>query len=297
MVDNIDPLAALLLTLKRLNSSCNLCGNILCGICMDCRCRLSDRILRKESPRPLFIPFGFDLGTLTGDVPGSKCACHICFLASLYGGRLKAYQAGQSGASEGANSDMRRCNHCFGQVTKEESHTCGSKQALLDNLREALPLKTRQQLALETLKETEEQLCGAAGDSPAIQLQSHRGGKPTLITVGRQPPPPASTSVLNSEGIKSMQLKHNLNQTQLRGLLGDYRALNGKCSVEPYVLENFIQSKKDLRGFFTAELVDFVAKAEWCIFMHLFDFSTVGFDLFPQNFCLKRGELTLVAFV
>ena len=234
---------------------------------MDCRCRLSDWILGKDSPRPLSIPYGFDLGTLTGDVPGGKCACHICFLASLSGGRLKAYQAGQAGLAEGASTDMKRCNKCFGKVTKVDPHTCGGKQVLLDNLREALPLKTRQQLALETIKETEGQLCRAAGDSPALQLQSHRGGKPTLVTVGRQPPPASSSSVLTSEGIKSMQLNRNLNQTQLRGLLGDYRALNGKSSVEPYVLENFIQSKKELKRFYTAELVDFVAKAERCIFM------------------------------
>ena len=57
----------------------------------------------------------------------------------------------------------------------------------------------------------------------AIKLQSHRGGKPTLITLGRKAPPPPGPgpSFLDSEGIKSLQLKHNLNATQTRGLLAD----------------------------------------------------------------------------
>ena len=235
---------------------------------MDCRCRLSDWILKKDKRRPLTIPFGFNLGTVIGDVPGEKCQCYICFVASLSGPWLKAFVAGQKDAVEGRNTDMKRCNTCFDQVKLGEKHTCGGKQELLDNLREALPLKTRQQLALETIRETERLAKGAAGDSGLIELQSHRGGKPTVITVGRQLPSASGSgpSVLDSEGIKSFQLKHNLNQTQLRGVLGDYRALNGKCSVEPYALENLLKSKSDLKEFYTAELVDFVVKAGGCIF-------------------------------
>lgn len=196
------------------------------------------------------------------DIPGEKCPCYICFVASLFGGRLKAFVAGQKdSAVEGRNTDMKRCNTCFDQVKLGEKHTCGGKQELLDNLREALPLKTRQQFALATIRETEQLTMGAAEDSGFIELQSHRGGKPTVITVGRQLPSAAGPSVLDSAGIMSLQLKHNLNQTQLRGLMGDYRALNGKCSVELYALENLLQSKSDLKKFFTAELVDFVVKA------------------------------------
>ena len=227
---------------------------------MDCRCKLSDWILKKDSKRPLYIPFGFELGIIA-DGPGEKCPCYICNVAGLSGGRLKAYIARHSGSKE---SSMR-CNTCFGQVKISEIHTCDrGKQSLIDNLKVALPLKTRQQLALETIRETEEQL-GGAGDSAAIQLQSHRGGKPTVITLGRKAPPPPGASFLDSEGIKSLQLKHNLNATQTRGLLADYRSLNGKSSVEPYYWENFLQSKEHLKGFYSAELVDFVIPAEWCI--------------------------------
>ena len=132
---------------------------------MDCRCRLSDWILKKDKRRPLSIPFGFNLGTVIGDVPGEKCHCYICFVASLSGPRLKAFVAGQKdSAVEGRNTDMKRCNTCFDRVKLGEKHTCGGKQELLDNLREALPLKTRQQLALETIRETEQLIKGAAGD-------------------------------------------------------------------------------------------------------------------------------------
>ena len=161
----------------------------LCGICMDCRCRLSDWILKKPNPRTLSIPTGFDLGTLTGDdVPGQKCACHICFMAGLFGGKLKAYLAGLTKPAAGDEGpDVRRCNSCFGKVSKEQPHRAcvGTKETLLNNLKAALPLETRQQLALATLRETRELQGGGAGDS-VIHLQSHRGGKKTEITFGRQ---------------------------------------------------------------------------------------------------------------
>ena len=56
-----------------------------------------------------------------------------------------------------------------------------------------------------------------------------------------------------------MTLKHNINQAQLKGVLGDYRALNGRHSVEPYILENFLQSKKELASFFSVEIVNFLS--------------------------------------
>ena len=231
---------------------------------MDCRLRLSDRVTNKPAPRKLSITMGIELGDVNGD--GGKCTCHICFLAGLYGGKLKTYLAGLKQPAGDPESDVRRCNTCFGAVTNAQPHkSCGSKVSLLANLKAALPLETRQKLALETIRETQEQQGNGAGDS-VIHLQSHRGGKSTEITVGRQKPTPSS-SVLTSEDVKSLQLKRNLNQTQLRGLLGDYRCLNGRASVEPYIVENFLQSKKELRALFSAEMVNFIAKVRGCIFL------------------------------
>ena len=91
-----------------------------------------------------------------------------------------------------------------------------------------------------------------------IQLQPHKGGKPTEIAIGKQKT--SHVSVLTSENAKVIQEKNNLNQTQMKNFLSDYRCLNGKHSVEPYIVENMLQSKKELEGFFSAELVNFLAK-------------------------------------
>ena len=91
-----------------------------------------------------------------------------------------------------------------------------------------------------------------------MQLQSHKGGKPTEVTVGKQKT--SHVSVLTEENAKVIQVRQNLNQTQMKHFLADYRTLNGRHSVEPYIVENMLQSKKELEGFFSVELVNFLAK-------------------------------------
>ena len=64
-----------------------------------------------------------------------------------------------------------------------------------------------------------------------------------------------------------------MTQTQLKNILADYRCLNGRQSVEPYIVENMLASKKELEGFFSAELVNFFAKIPD---------NPVEYDLDPQ---------------
>ena len=217
--------------------------------------RLNDWILRKPNPRKLVIPTGFDLGNVDSE-ESQQCKCHICWLAGLNGGGLKAAIASFSRLDVGvqAGLNVRRCNKCFGAMNSDQQHLhkCGGKAEILENLKTVLPPETRTQLALETLKE----LQGAAGDS-VIHLQSYKGGKPTVVTIGRQEPRP-STSVLTGDDVKCIQLKNNLTQTQVRNILADYRSLNGRASVEPYVVENMLQSKQELKTYFTSELVNFL---------------------------------------
>ena len=156
-----------------------------CGICVDCRIRLMEYANKKPNPRKLRIPVGFVLGQiLVEDIEGQQCSCHICTLAGLKGGSLKAYISSLSDEVE-LESDLRRCNFCFEAIigSQSASHSCGGKAAILENLKKALTPKTGTQLALEILKDKVEQ----RGES-VIQLQSHKGGKPTEITVGKQKP-------------------------------------------------------------------------------------------------------------
>ena len=86
-----------------------------CGICVDCRIRLMEHANKKPNPRKLTIPVGFELGQISvEDNEGQQCSCHICTLAGLSGGALKAYISGLSRHDEvGQDSDLRRCNFCF----------------------------------------------------------------------------------------------------------------------------------------------------------------------------------------
>ena len=67
-------------------------------------------------------------------------------------------------------------------------------------------------------------------------------------------------TVLTYENAKVIQGKNNLNQTQMKSLLADYRTLNGWQSVEPYIMENILESKRELKGHFSSELVNFLKK-------------------------------------
>ena len=228
-----------------------------CGICVNCRMRLLDHINKKPNPRKLTIPCGFELGEIViEEIPGQKCPCHICFLAGLKGGSMKAYIGSLSRSDEvEQDADMRRCNFCFGAISglQSGSHICGGKAKVLENLKNALTPKTGTQLALAILKDRVEE----EGES-VIQMQSHKGGKPTEVTVGKQKTP--QTSVLTYENAKVIQGKNNLNQTQMKSLLADYRTLNGWQSVEPYIMENILESKRELKGHFSSELVNFLKK-------------------------------------
>ena len=241
-----------------------------CGICVDCRIRLMEYANKKPNPRKLMIPVGFVLGQISvEDIEGKPCSCHICFLAGLKGGALKAYISSLSRSDEvEQESDLRRCNFCFEAIigSQSASHTCGGKAAILENLKKALTPKTGTQLALEILKDKVEQ-----GGESVMQLQSHKGGKPTEVTVGKQKT--SHVSVLTSENAKAMQERNNLTQTQMKNILADYRCLNGRQSVEPYIVENMLQSKKELEAFFSVELVNFFAKVPD---------NPVDYDLDPQ---------------
>ena len=166
------------------------------------------------------------------------------------------------------DADMRRCNFCFEAISglQSGSHTCGGKAKVLENLKNALTPKTGTQLALAILKDRVEEEGGSV-----IQLQSHKGGKPTEVTVGKQKTP--HTSVLTCEDAKVMQGKNNLTQTQMKNILADYRTVNGRHSVEPFIMENILQSKRELKGYFSSELVDFLKKDPD---------SPVDYDLDPQ---------------
>ena len=241
-----------------------------CGICVDCRIRLMEHANKKPNPRKLTIPVGFVLGEISvEDIEGRPCSCHICFLGGLSGGALKAYISSLSTADEvEPMSDLRRCNFCFEAIigSQSASHSCGGKAAILENLKKALTPKTGTQLALEILKDKVEQ-----GGQSVVQLQSHKGGKPTEVTVGKQKT--SHVSVLTGENAKVIQVRQNLNQTQMKHFLADYRTLNGRHSVEPYIVENMLQSKKELEGFFSVELVNFLAK--------ILD-NPIDYDLDPQ---------------
>ena len=132
-----------------------------CGICVDCRIRLLEHVNKKPSPRKLTIPVGFVLGEISvEDIEGRKCSCHICFLAGLKGGTLKAFISGLSRSDEvEQEADLRRCNFCFEAIigSQSASHSCGGKAAILENLKKALTPKTGTQLALEILKDKVEQ--------------------------------------------------------------------------------------------------------------------------------------------
>ena len=161
---------------------------------------------------------------------------------------------------------MRRCHFCFEAVSGTGAHACGGKSDILENLKRALTPKTGTQLALEILKDRVQE-----SGEPVLKLQSHKGGQPTEVTVGKQKTP--QSSVLTLHDAKVLQGNHNLNQTQLKGLLADYRTLNGRHSVEPYVVENMLSSKKELKGFFSSELVNFLEKVPG---------STADYDLDPE---------------
>ena len=78
---------------------------------------------------------------------------------------------------------MRRCNFCFEAISglQSGSHIYGDKAKVMENLKNALTTKTGTQLALPILKDRVEE-----EDESVIQLQSHKGGKPTEVTAGKQ---------------------------------------------------------------------------------------------------------------
>lgn len=243
-----------------------------CGICVVCRIRLMGHVKQTPNPRKLMIPVGFELGEMViEDSPEQTCSCHICYLAALNGGPLKAFIASQSRSDEEEQDlDLRRCNYCFEAILGSQSgtHACGGKAQILENLKKALTPKTGTQLALEILKGKVEE----GGGESVIQLQSHKGGKPTEITVGKQKI--HQSSVLTSEDVRMMTEKNNYTQTQVKNFLADYRNKNGRQSVEPYIVEGILQSKKELKSFYSAELVDFFAKDP--------DVGLFEYDLDPQ---------------
>jgi hypothetical protein len=137
-------------------------------------------------------------------------------------------------------------------------------------------LETRKQLALDTLREVQ-----AAGDNSSIALQSHKGGKKTMVTLGQPSHQPAQ-SVLTMDDAKAMMMNRNLNGRQLKGILADTRTLFGKGAVQPYLEEAMLEDKKELGKFFTVEMVNFFDKE---------------YDLDPQPMAFTKDLEGLIEYV
>ena len=238
------------------------------GTCINCRLRLTEWTSGKPNPRKLLITTGVQLGKMTREVGDQKCRCHMCWLAWLNGGAWnrvrKQFAEERKEVKEvevlEAMEPLRRCNNCFVPISRGHPHnsvSCHSTTSMLSNLKDAIPLETRTQLALDTIKE----LASGSGDSN-LQVQSFKGGRPTTITFGAKEESGSGSSFLTLEDVKKMQLKHNFSISQMRGSLADIRNVFGFNSVEPYIRDSMSAEKAALRSFFKQDMVTFFKKVK-----------------------------------
>ena len=176
---------------------------------------------------------GMELGRLSREVANGKCRCHICWLGNLQGAEfMKAranFKKNQKEEEVEKSSDLRRCNHCFEAVFKDDlsKHCCVGKKAMLANLKEAIIQETRLQLALDTLKEVSE------GSEDSFKVQSLHGGKVTTISLGSIPPAPSTyQQQLTHSEVQTMAADGHLTYGQTRSIMANLRSKFGRSFAE-----------------------------------------------------------------
>ena len=226
------------------------------GLCLDCKFRLLDWVNNKENPRPLRITTGVELqsGQAGQQEVDGKCACHICWLGNLWGAELsKARAVFKREALEEVQRGnlMRRCNRCFAATFQDSrsKHTCVGMQGVIDNLKEAIPKETRLKLALETLKEVQDEV----GDS--FQLQSYKGGKTTSVTLGCSSSnlTPSTSNQLSLHEAHKIGTDAHLTGGQLRNVIANFRAKFGRAFAESGLDKQMTVLNGRFVPFFTCE--------------------------------------------
>ena len=228
-----------------------------CGLCFDCKFRLSDWISRKANPRPLRITTGVELGQLSGETSSSRCRCHICWLASLFGPELmKARASFKQEKGEVSGAELRRCNLCFAAVMKNSpsKHICGGKKAMFENLTEALPEETRLQFALYTLHQS--QVGGSGDSSSSFKVQGIAGGKPSTICLGN-PKSSSSSYQLTHEDIQTLATDAHLSTVQTLNVVTNLRSVLGRSLAAPGLHLQLSAFNGRFLQFFTCERVLF----------------------------------------
>ena len=252
------------------------------GLCLDCHFKLLDHIKKKDKPRKLRIITGIDLG-LVGQRGDGICACHICWLGHLWGPELSAARAVFRRQRAQEKQVERRCNSCFSAIFQDSKskHTCVGKKAVLENLKSAIPKETRLKLALETLREVQDE----QGDS--FHLQSINGGKATSISLGGSSSTDLAPNPITLDEAQKLGSDAHLSGSQLRNVMANMRAKFGRSFSESGLDKQLSELNGRFLPFFTCERTVFEKDHDYLEKPLFFCKDTAGF---LKEVAQLRGE-------
>ena len=253
------------------------------GICKWCIFDL--RSIDEGKPVKLLLPESYDT-----EMPrqtrssGMECSCRLCWLAKLWGGALKKWQARVRGKEK--PKVVRLCQECYHGIEDGRSHTCSaSTLEAVRNLTASIPLEIREKLALETLREKAAHSAG--GD---VALPQAQGGKLVPVQMGggssivTKPMPQISC-----KEVLTMAASAHLTGKQTDSVLADIRAKLGRSVIEPGVKSARVHHNSQYREFFTAAVVKFWSSEGELVNKPFFWCSSL--EAFLNNVAEKRGRM------
>ena len=147
----------------------------------------------------------------------------------------------------------RLCQECYIGIVEGTSHTCSvSTMDAIRNLANTLPKEIQSKLALEILKDKQNEV-SSSGESQTIFLPPAHGGLPVPVLVGHRTTAPLAKPQFTHQEMLTMATSANLTGNQINTIAADLRIKLGRDAVVPGLDKAVVEHNNMYLDFFSGE--------------------------------------------
>ena len=179
------------------------------------------------------------------------CRCEWCYLARLFGPAFLLWKRKVKGKE--VKKVTRLCQECYIGIVEGTSHTCSvSTMDAIRNLANTLPKEIQSKLALEILKDKQNEV-SSSGESQTIFLPPAHGGLPVPVLVGHRTTAPLAKPQFTHQEMLTMATSAHLTGNQINTIAADLRIKLGRDAVVPGLDKAVVEHNNMYLDFFSGE--------------------------------------------
>ena len=219
------------------------------GICLMCLHQVNQIKKGIATQLKLSESYQCHMERVTRSVSNVICQCEWCELARMNGPAFKVWAKKVKGKEKPIIE--RLCQKCYMGIRKGGHHVCTVSNAeAVRNLADSLPKDVKEKLALEILREKQNEV-GCLGDKQHLSLPNLYGGRPTEVTIGEIEA--KALPVITHDDIITMGNSAHLTHRQITSSAADLRVKLGRGIIEPGLRKGMVDHNNMYSEFFSSE--------------------------------------------